>query len=101
MRATPLSRPRSTHLTRTHPGSATRIRPDQVEGKTMAQPGEAEMTSQQRADVDGSREPARAAADQQQDRDTIKPESTETPYALRRPPRSGALWYSEGGAPRR
>src|SRR5215211_2059598 len=72
MRATPLSRPRSTHLTRTHPGSATRIRPDQVEGKTMAQPGEAEMTSQQRADVDGSREPARAAADQQQDRDTIK-----------------------------
>jgi hypothetical protein len=38
----------------------------------MAQPGEAEMTSQQRADVDGRREPARAAADQQQDGDAIK-----------------------------
>jgi protein gp37 len=32
---------------------------------------------------------------------TPKPESTETPCALRRPPRSGAPWYSEGGAPRR
>jgi hypothetical protein len=38
----------------------------------MAQPGEAEMTSQQRADVDGRREPARAGADQQQDGDAIK-----------------------------
>jgi hypothetical protein len=37
----------------------------------MAQPGEAEMTSQQRADVDGRREPARAAADQQQGSDTL------------------------------
>src|SRR5215217_1380522 len=70
-RATPSSKSRSTHPTRTHPGSATRIRPEQVEEKAMAQPGEAEMTSRQRADVDGRGEPARAATDQQQGSDTL------------------------------
>jgi hypothetical protein len=37
----------------------------------MAQPGEAEMTSQQRADVDGRGDPAGAAAAQRQGSDTI------------------------------
>lgn len=37
----------------------------------MAQPGEAEMTSQQRADVDGRGDPAEAAAAQRQGTDTI------------------------------